>query len=249
MFCTFGLQAKPFPWIAYSNVLHIWVSSSRRISPSTALTSPSLQAKPFPWIAYSNVLHIWVGSSRRISPSTALTPPAFKPNLFLGSHTPVFCTFGSAVQGESVFRGSSSHPVGNIKDEFPTTQLDNQICEVLISSESTTFSKIVNKWNTAIIGLMPHHRWHFHADIEDQFDPDLPSQFVAKDVMDLYQAFDQELEPFGSRQLRRRRFVFEGDKMDSSCTDILLFSPYKWNTSRPSLVTDVGPELAVMAAN
>ena len=33
-------------------------------------------------------------------------------------------------------------------------QFNNRIRQVLMSSSSTTFSKIVNKWNTALIGLM-----------------------------------------------------------------------------------------------
>ena len=33
-------------------------------------------------------------------------------------------------------------------------QFNNRIRQVLVSSGSTTFSKIVNKWNTALIGLM-----------------------------------------------------------------------------------------------
>ncbi|THU87824.1 hypothetical protein K435DRAFT_918426 [Dendrothele bispora CBS 962.96] len=37
-------------------------------------------------------------------------------------------------------------------------QFDNRIRQVLMSSGSTTFSKIVNKWNTALIGLMTYYR-------------------------------------------------------------------------------------------
>ena len=37
-------------------------------------------------------------------------------------------------------------------------QFNNRIRQVLMSSGSTTFSKIVNKWNTAIIGLMTYYR-------------------------------------------------------------------------------------------
>ncbi|THU76383.1 hypothetical protein K435DRAFT_813450, partial [Dendrothele bispora CBS 962.96] len=36
-------------------------------------------------------------------------------------------------------------------------QFNNRICQVLMSSGSTTFSKIVNKWNTALIGLMTYY--------------------------------------------------------------------------------------------
>ncbi|KAH9917780.1 U5-snRNA binding site 2 of PrP8-domain-containing protein, partial [Fomitopsis serialis] len=34
----------------------------------------------------------------------------------------------------------------------------NRIRQVLMSSGSTTFSKIVNKWNIALIGLMTYYR-------------------------------------------------------------------------------------------
>ena len=37
-------------------------------------------------------------------------------------------------------------------------QVNNRIRQVLMSSGSTTFSKIVNKWNTALIGLMTYYR-------------------------------------------------------------------------------------------
>lgn len=37
-------------------------------------------------------------------------------------------------------------------------QFNNRIRQVLMSSGSTTFSKIINKWNTAIIGLMTYYR-------------------------------------------------------------------------------------------
>jgi pre-mRNA-processing factor 8 len=36
-------------------------------------------------------------------------------------------------------------------------QFSNRIRQVLMSSGSTTFSKIVNKWNTALIGLMTYY--------------------------------------------------------------------------------------------
>ena len=37
-------------------------------------------------------------------------------------------------------------------------QFNNRIRQILMSSGSTTFSKIVNKWNTALIGLMTYYR-------------------------------------------------------------------------------------------
>ncbi|KAL4062246.1 U5-snRNA binding site 2 of PrP8-domain-containing protein [Scleroderma citrinum] len=36
-------------------------------------------------------------------------------------------------------------------------QFNNHIQQVLMSSGSTTFSKIVNKWNTTLIGLMTYY--------------------------------------------------------------------------------------------
>jgi pre-mRNA-processing factor 8 len=35
---------------------------------------------------------------------------------------------------------------------------ENRIRQVLMSSGSTTFTKIANKWNTALIGLMTYFR-------------------------------------------------------------------------------------------
>lgn len=49
-----------------------------------------------------------------------------------------------------IYRSSSSSP--------GVQQFNNRIRQVLMSSGSTTFSKIVNKWNTALIGLMTYYR-------------------------------------------------------------------------------------------
>ena len=39
---------------------------------------------------------------------------------------------------------------------------ENRVRQVLMSSGSTTFTKIVNKWNTALIGLMTYFREAAH---------------------------------------------------------------------------------------
>jgi pre-mRNA-processing factor 8 len=36
----------------------------------------------------------------------------------------------------------------------------------------------------------------------------------------------------------------ESYKMNSSCADVLLFAAYKWNVSKPSLMTDTRSEFA-----
>lgn len=60
-------------------------------------------------------------------------------------------------------------------------------------------------------------------------------------VMDLCQVFDQELEPLQIETVQKETIhPRKSYKMNSSCADILMFSAYKWNISRPSLVTDVG---------
>src|SRR6201996_7273071 len=62
-------------------------------------------------------------------------------------------------------------------------------------------------------------------------------------VMDLCQVFDQELEALGIETVQKETIhPRKSYKMNSSCADILLFSAYKWNISRPSLVTDVSEE-------
>jgi len=43
-------------------------------------------------------------------------------------------------------------------DEESLMRFHNRIRQVLMSSGSTTFTKIVNKWNTALIGLMTYYR-------------------------------------------------------------------------------------------
>jgi hypothetical protein len=43
-------------------------------------------------------------------------------------------------------------------DETSMKAFENRIRQVLMSSGSTTFTKIANKWNTALIGLMTYFR-------------------------------------------------------------------------------------------
>jgi hypothetical protein len=43
-------------------------------------------------------------------------------------------------------------------DDTALRQFENRIRQVLMSSGSTTFTKIANKWNTALIGLMTYYR-------------------------------------------------------------------------------------------
>jgi pre-mRNA-processing factor 8 len=43
-------------------------------------------------------------------------------------------------------------------DEDGQRRFDNRIRQILMSSGSTTFTKIANKWNTALIGLMTYYR-------------------------------------------------------------------------------------------
>ncbi|KAL2919271.1 pre-mRNA-splicing factor 8 [Polyrhizophydium stewartii] len=58
-------------------------------------------------------------------------------------------------------------------------------------------------------------------------------------VMDLCQVFDQELETLDIETVQKETIhPRKSYKMNSSCADILLFTAYKWNVSRPSLLTD-----------
>lgn len=58
-------------------------------------------------------------------------------------------------------------------------------------------------------------------------------------VMDLCQVFDQELEALSIETVQKETIhPRKSYKMNSSCADILLFSSYKWNVTRPSLLTD-----------
>lgn len=57
--------------------------------------------------------------------------------------------------------------------------------------------------------------------------------------MDLCQVFDQELEALQIETVQKETIhPRKSYKMNSSCADILLFSAYKWNMTRPSLLTD-----------
>jgi pre-mRNA-processing factor 8 len=43
-------------------------------------------------------------------------------------------------------------------DDYSLRQFENRVRQILMSSGSTTFTKIANKWNTALIGLMTYFR-------------------------------------------------------------------------------------------
>ncbi|KAG8802728.1 pre-mRNA-splicing factor 8 [Serendipita sp. 411] len=58
-------------------------------------------------------------------------------------------------------------------------------------------------------------------------------------VMDLCQVFDQEMEALQIETVQKETIhPRKSYKMNSSCADILLFSSYKWNISKPSLASD-----------
>ena len=44
-------------------------------------------------------------------------------------------------------------------DEESMSKFHNRCRQILMASGSTTFTKIVNKWNTALIGLMTYFRY------------------------------------------------------------------------------------------
>ena len=43
-------------------------------------------------------------------------------------------------------------------DDEALKSFENRVRQILMSSGSTTFTKIANKWNTALIGLMTYYR-------------------------------------------------------------------------------------------
>eukprot|EP00455_Lapot_gusevi_P014731 TRINITY_DN173_c0_g1_i12.p1 TRINITY_DN173_c0_g1~~TRINITY_DN173_c0_g1_i12.p1 ORF type:complete len:1609 (+),score=412.81 TRINITY_DN173_c0_g1_i12:359-4828(+) len=58
-------------------------------------------------------------------------------------------------------------------------------------------------------------------------------------VMDLCQVFDQELDSLDIETVQKETIhPRKSYKMNSSCADILLFAAFKWQISKPSLVTD-----------
>ncbi|XP_049849432.1 pre-mRNA-processing-splicing factor 8-like [Schistocerca gregaria] len=58
-------------------------------------------------------------------------------------------------------------------------------------------------------------------------------------VMDLLQVFDQELEALEIDTVQKEIIhPRKSYKMNSSCADILLFSSFKWQISKPSLITE-----------
>jgi pre-mRNA-processing factor 8 len=60
-------------------------------------------------------------------------------------------------------------------------------------------------------------------------------------VMDLCQVFDQELDALEIETVQKETIhPRKSYKMNSSCADILLFSSYKWQVSKPSLLMDGG---------
>ena len=58
-------------------------------------------------------------------------------------------------------------------------------------------------------------------------------------IIDLCQVFDQELEALQIEQVQKEAIhPRKSYKMNSSCADITLFATHKWNTSKPSLISD-----------
>src|SRR5271156_2416834 len=58
-------------------------------------------------------------------------------------------------------------------------------------------------------------------------------------VMDLCQVFDQELDALEIETVQKETIhPRKSYKMNSSCADILLLAAYKWQVSKPSLLTD-----------
>ncbi|KAI9220140.1 PRP8 pre-mRNA processing factor 8 [Blastocladiella britannica] len=58
-------------------------------------------------------------------------------------------------------------------------------------------------------------------------------------TMDLCQVFDQELDVLEVETVQKETIhPRKSYKMNSSCADILLFAAYKWNVSKPSLLSD-----------
>ena len=58
-------------------------------------------------------------------------------------------------------------------------------------------------------------------------------------VMDLCQVFDQELDALEIETVQKETIhPRKSYKMNSSCADVLLFAAYKWQISKPSLLTD-----------
>src|ERR1700760_1499172 len=58
-------------------------------------------------------------------------------------------------------------------------------------------------------------------------------------VMDLCQVFDQELDALEIETVQKETIhPRKSYKMNSSCADILLFAANKWQTSKPSNITD-----------
>jgi pre-mRNA-processing factor 8 len=59
-------------------------------------------------------------------------------------------------------------------------------------------------------------------------------------VMDLCQVYDQELDALEIETVQKETIhPRKSYKMNSSCADILLFAAYKWQVSKPSLLTDI----------
>lgn len=56
-------------------------------------------------------------------------------------------------------------------------------------------------------------------------------------VMDLCQVFDMEMESLEIETVQKETIhPRKSYKMNSSCADVLLFSNYKWNISKPTLL-------------
>eukprot|EP00286_Rhodomonas_abbreviata_P014338 CAMPEP_0181321322 /NCGR_PEP_ID=MMETSP1101-20121128/18616_1 /TAXON_ID=46948 /ORGANISM="Rhodomonas abbreviata, Strain Caron Lab Isolate" /LENGTH=2399 /DNA_ID=CAMNT_0023429127 /DNA_START=170 /DNA_END=7369 /DNA_ORIENTATION=+ len=69
-------------------------------------------------------------------------------------------------------------------------------------------------------------------------------------VMDLCQVLDQELDALEIETVQKETIhPRKSYKMNSSCADVLLFAAYKWQVSKPSLLTDSNDQFDAGATN
>eukprot|EP01083_Nonionella_stella_P133277 405152_1 len=69
-------------------------------------------------------------------------------------------------------------------------------------------------------------------------------------VMDLCQVFDQELDQLEIETVQKETIhPRKSYKMNSSCADVLLFAAYKWQVSKPSLLSDASEAYDGTSAN
>ncbi|KAH8583838.1 JAB PAD domain [Cryptosporidium sp. chipmunk genotype I] len=107
-----------------------------------------------------NLLFSLAGFSVRLLPTCRIGKRSFEENntSFIGNEDSQYYTRESTWQLSNNITKEITSYVFLMVDESEIRNFENRVRQILITSGSATFTKIANKWNTCLIGLMTYFR-------------------------------------------------------------------------------------------